>query len=202
VFAPALRLHLGAPLTRPFVERLSVKILLQFARQVDELSRRAAVVAIWLVLICALVSALNALSRYIFDMSSNAWLELQWYMFGGIVLLGAAHLLNTNGHIRVDLSYGRLSDRQRTWLDLFGLIAFLMPFCWFMVLYSWPWFLESWQIGEISANAGGLTRWPVKLLLPLGFGLLMLQGVSEVIKRVAALRGVIALDTHYERPLQ
>jgi TRAP-type mannitol/chloroaromatic compound transport system permease small subunit len=77
-----------------------------------------------------------------------------------------------------------------------------MPFCWFMVLYSWPWFLESWQIGEISANAGGLIRWPVKLLLPLGFGLLMLQGVSEVIKRVAALRGVIALDTHYERPLQ
>jgi len=202
VFAPALRLHCGAPLARPFVERQSVNILLQFARQVDELSRRASVVAIWLVLICALVSALNALSRYIFDMSSNAWLELQWYMFGGTVLLGAAHLLNTNGHIRVDLFYGRLSDRQRTWLDLFGLIAFLMPFCWFMVLYSWPWFLESWQIGEISANAGGLIRWPVKLLLPLGFGLLMLQGVSEVIKRVAALRGVIALDTHYERPLQ
>lgn len=179
-----------------------MKILLQFARQVDELSRRASVIAIWLVLICALVSALNAFSRYAFDMSSNAWLELQWYMFGGTVLLGAAHLLNTNGHIRVDLFYGRLSDLQRTWLDLFGLLAFLMPFCWFMVLYSWPWFLESWQIGEISGNAGGLIRWPVKLLLPLGFGLLMLQGVSEVIKRVAALRGVIALDTHYERPLQ
>ena len=202
MFAPALRLHHGAPLTRPFVERLSVKILLQFARQVDELSRRAAVVAIWLVLICALVSALNALSRYIFDMSSNAWLELQWYMFGGTVLLGAPHLLNKNGHIRVDLLYAKLNDRQRAWLDLGGLLLFLLPFCYFMVIYSWPWFVEAWQINETSANAGGLIRWPVKLLLPLGFALLTLQGVSEIIKRIAALRGDIALDSHYERPLQ
>ncbi len=179
-----------------------MKPLLLFARGVDDLSRRAAVVAYWLVLVCALVSALNAFTRYAFDLSSNAWLELQWYMFGGTVLLGAAHLLNTNGHIRVDLFYGKLNDRQRTWLDLFGLLFFLMPFCWFMVLYSWPWFLESFAIGEISANAGGLIRWPAKLLLPLGFGLLMLQGVSEIIKRVAALRGLIAIDTHYERPVQ
>ncbi len=179
-----------------------MKPLLLFARGVDDLSRRASVVALWLVLICALVSALNAISRYAFDISSNAWLELQWYMFGGTVLLGAAHLLNTNGHIRVDLFYGKLNDRQRTWLDLFGLIAFLMPFCWFMVIYSWPWFVESLTIGEVSANAGGLIRWPAKLLLPLGFGLLMLQGVSEIIKRVAALRGLIAIDTHYERPVQ
>ena len=179
-----------------------MKPLLLFARGVDDLSRRAAVVALWLVLICALVSALNAISRYAFDVSSNAWLELQWYMFGGTVLLGAAHLLNTNGHIRVDLFYGKLNDRQRTWLDLFGLVAFLMPFCWFMVIYSWPWFVESLAIGEVSANAGGLIRWPAKMLLPLGFGLLMLQGVSEIIKRVAALRGLIAIDTHYERPVQ
>jgi TRAP-type mannitol/chloroaromatic compound transport system permease small subunit len=155
-----------------------------------------------LVLLCALVSAANALSRYVFDLSSNAWLELQWYMFGAIVLLGAPHLLNTNGHIRVDLFYSKLSDRQRAWLDLSGLIVFLMPFAVFMAYISWPWFVESWSIQETSANAGGLLRWPVKLLLPLGFGLLILQAVSEVIKRVAALMGVIALDSHYETPVQ
>ena len=137
-----------------------MKKLLALARQIDALSRAAALVAIWLVLICALVSAGNALSRYTLDLSSNAW------------------------------------------LDLGGLIFFLLPFSYFMVLYSWPWFVEAWQINEISANAGGLVRWPVKLLLPLGFGLLILQGLSEIIKRVAALRGDIALDTHYERPLQ
>ena len=179
-----------------------MKHLLVLARRIDDLSRAAAVVALWLVLICALVSAGNALTRYAFDLSSNAWLEMQWYMFGGTVLLGAAHLLNTNGHIRVDLFYNKLNDRQRTWLDLFGLIVFLLPFCYFMVIYSWPWFVESWEIGEISPNAGGLIRWPVKLLLPLGFGLLILQGLSEIIKRVAALRGDIAINTQYERPLQ
>jgi TRAP-type mannitol/chloroaromatic compound transport system permease small subunit len=123
-------------------------------------------------------------------------------MFGAIVLLGAPHLLNTNGHIRVDLFYSKLSDRQRAWLDLSGLIVFLMPFAVFMAYISWPWFVESWSIQETSANAGGLLRWPVKLLLPLGFGLLILQAVSEVIKRVAALMGVIALDSHYEKPVQ
>jgi len=122
-------------------------------------------------------------------------------MFGAIVLLGAPHLLNTNGHIRVDLFYSKLSDRQRAWLDLSGLIMFLMPFAVFMAYISWPWFVESWSIQETSANAGGLLRWPVKLLLPLGFGLLILQAVSEVIKRVAALMGVIALDSHYEKPV-
>jgi TRAP-type mannitol/chloroaromatic compound transport system permease small subunit len=102
----------------------------------------------------------------------------------------------------VDLFYAKLNDRQRAWLDLGGLVFFLLPFSYFMVLYSWPWFVEAWKINEISANAGGLVRWPVKLLLPLGFGLLILQGLSEIIKRVAAVRGDIALNTHYERPLQ
>ncbi len=179
-----------------------MKTLLALARQIDRLSRFAAVVALWLVLICALVSAGNAMSRYALDLSSNAWLELQWYMFGGTVLLGAPHLLNKNGHIRVDILYARLNDRQRAWLDLLGLLLFLLPFCYFMVIYSWPWFVEAWQINEVSANAGGLIRWPVKLLLPVGFALLSLQGLSEIIKRVAALRGDIALDSHYERPLQ
>ncbi len=179
-----------------------MKPFLALARQIDRLSRLAAVVALWLVLICALVSAGNALSRYTLDLSSNAWLELQWYMFGATVLLGAPHLLNKNGHIRVDILYAKLNDRQRAWLDLAGLLVFLLPFCYFMVIYSWPWFVEAWRNNEVSANAGGLLRWPVKLLLPVGFGLLSLQGLSEIIKRVAALRGDIALNTHYERPLQ
>ncbi|WVN42550.1 TRAP transporter small permease subunit [beta proteobacterium MWH-UniP1] len=179
-----------------------MKSLLAISQHIDRASRVAARVAIWLVLICALVSALNAISRYALDLSSNAWLELQWYMFAGTVLLGAPHLLATNGHVRVDLFYARLNSRQRNWLDLAGLILFLLPFSIFMLTTSWPWFVESWQIQEISSNAGGLLRWPVKLLLPIGFALLIAQGVSEIIKRIAALSGEITLDSHYEKPLQ
>ena len=179
-----------------------MKSLLAISSLIDRASRVAARVAIWLVLICALVSALNAISRYALDLSSNAWLELQWYMFAGTVLLGAPHLLATNGHVRVDLFYARLNPRQRNWLDLAGLILFLLPFSMFMLTTSWPWFVESWQIQEISSNAGGLLRWPVKLLLPIGFALLITQGVSEIIKRIAALSGEITLDSHYEKPLQ
>lgn len=180
----------------------SLNFLIQLAYSIDRLSRSVALVAVWLTLICALVSAGNALMRYAFDLSSNAWLELQWYMFGGMVLLGAPHLLTTNGHIRVDLFYSRLDNRQRAWLDLGGLVFFLQPFCIYMVLVSWPWFVEAWVIQEVSNNAGGLLRWPVKLLFPLGFALLVVQGCSEIIKRVAALRGAIEINTHYEKPLQ
>lgn len=179
-----------------------MKTALKIAAFIDALSRQAARVAIALVLLCAAVSALNALSRYTFNLSSNAWLELQWYMFAGIVMLGAPHLLATNGHIRVDLFYSRLTDRQKAWLDLFGLVAFVLPFAVLMARYAWPWFIEAWSIGEVSPNAGGLIRWPVKLVLPVGFALLVLQGISEIIKRIAALTGAIALDTHYERPVQ
>jgi TRAP-type mannitol/chloroaromatic compound transport system permease small subunit len=179
-----------------------VAFFLYLSRRIDQTSRAAASVAVALVLLCALVSAFNAISRYAFDLSSNAWLEMQWYMFGAIVLLGAPHVLNVNGHVRVDLLYARLNDRQRTRLDLAGLILFLMPFSIYMMLASWPWFVEAWQLQEVSPNAGGLIRWPVKLLLPVGFFLLALQGCSEIIKRIAALRGAIALDTHYERPVQ
>lgn len=179
-----------------------MKMLLKLAQAIDAVSRQAARIAIGLVLLCAAVSALNALSRYALNVSSNAWLELQWYMFAGIVMLGAPHLLATNGHIRVDLFYSKLSDRQKTWLDLVGLIVFLLPFAGFMAWYSWPWFADAWRINEISPNAGGLIRWPVKLLLPVGFALLALQGISEIIKRIAALSGSIQLDTHYERPVQ
>lgn len=176
--------------------------LLVISTYIDRTSRLAARLAIWLVLICAMVSAVNAVSRYTLGLSSNAWLELQWYMFAGTVLLGAPHLLAANGHVRVDLFYTRLNDRQRNWLDLGGLVFFVLPFSIFMVNTSWPWFVESWQIQEISSNAGGLLRWPVKALLPLGFGLLIAQAVSEIIKRIAALRGQITLSAHYEKPLQ
>lgn len=179
-----------------------MKLLLIISAGIDHVSRIAARGAIWLVLICALVSALNAISRYTLGLSSNAWLELQWYMFAGTVLLGAPHLLATNGHVRVDLLYTRLNARQRNWLDLAGLVFFLLPFSLFMVTTSWPWFVESWQLQEISSNAGGLLRWPVKLLLPLGFVLLIAQGISEIIKRIAALRGQITLASDYEKPLQ
>jgi TRAP-type mannitol/chloroaromatic compound transport system permease small subunit len=125
-------------------------------------------------------------------------------MFGGIVLLGAPYLLKNNGHIRVDLFYSKLSYRQQLWLDIAGLMLFLMPFSIYMVIASWPWFVEAWMLQEVSPNAGGLLRWPVKLLMPVGFFLLSAQGISEVIKRIAALTGSIQLDSaaHYERPVQ
>ena len=200
----SLELKKGRPLPAFFLAQSTAMLssFLVLSRRIDRISQVAASVAAALVLLCALVSALNAMSRYAFDLSSNAWLELQWYLFGAIVLLGAPHLLNVNGHVRVDLLYSRLNGRQRVWLDLFGLLLFLMPFSVYMLLASWPWFVEAWQIQEVSPNAGGLIRWPVKLLLPLGFGLLVLQGGSEIIKRIAALRGAIALDAHYERPVQ
>lgn len=153
-------------------------------------------------LICAVVSAANALSRYVFDLSSNAWLELQWYMFGAIVLLGAPYLLQTNGHVRVDIFYTRLSDRKRLWLDAAGFGVFVLPFSAIMAWLSWPWFVDAWQVQEVSANAGGLIRWPIKLLIPVGFGLLFAQTISEIIKRICALAGGGAIDTRYERPVQ
>lgn len=181
---------------------LALRPLLKLSALIDQTSLAASHAAVWLVFICALVSAFNAISRYAFDLSSNAWLEMQWYMFGAIVLLGAPHILKTNGHVRVDLFYARLSDRAKAWFDAAGLIVFLIPFCVLMISYSWPWFVEAWVMGETSPNAGGLIRWPVKILLPIGFALLFAQGISEIIKRIAALRGLIALDVHYEKPVQ
>jgi TRAP-type mannitol/chloroaromatic compound transport system permease small subunit len=140
--------------------------------------------------------------RYLFDISSNAWLEIQWQMFAGMFLLGAAHVLKLNEHVRVDVIYGGLSPRRKLWVDTLGLIFFLFPACILVVWFGWPWFLRSFAAGEISANAGGLPLWPVKFLLPLGFMLLFLQGVAELIKRIAALQGTYAIETTYEKPVQ
>jgi TRAP-type mannitol/chloroaromatic compound transport system permease small subunit len=176
--------------------------LLKFSRLIDALNEKFGLVANWLVLIACVISAGNALMRYGFSLSSNAWLEIQWYLFAGIVMLGAAHTLRVNEHVRVDVFYARYGARARLWLDLAGAVLFLLPMAVIIGWLSWPLFINSWEIGEISGNAGGLLRWPVKILIPLGFLLLTLQGLSEVIKRAAALAGRIELDARYERPLQ
>jgi TRAP-type mannitol/chloroaromatic compound transport system permease small subunit len=179
-----------------------VDALLRFSRVVDAVNERFGWIANWLVLLACFISAGNAASRYAFSMSSNAWLEIQWYMFSGMFLLGASYTLKVNEHVRVDLIYANVSDRTRLWIDVFGLILFLLPATIMLAWMTWPFFYESWIRDEMSGNAGGLIRWPVKLLLPIGFALLSLQGLSELIKRIAALRGLIRLETKYEAPQQ
>ena len=177
-------------------------VLLGLSKAIDWLNARFGVVANWLVLFACLISAGNAASRYLFSASSNGWLEIQWYMFGGMVLLGAPYTLKMNEHVRVDLIYGMVSERTRIWIDIVGGFLFLLPICAILIYFTWPWFVESWMINEASSNAGGLIRWPVKLLLPLGFALMALQGISEIIKRIAALEHVIDVEFKYEKPIQ
>ncbi len=176
--------------------------LLAFSRAVDWFNAQVAVIANWLVLWACLISAGNAASRYLFSESSNAWLEIQWYMFAGMVLLGGPYTLKMNEHVRVDLVYGIVSERTRIYIDIIGGCLFLLPICIILTWFTWPWFVESWILNESSSNAGGLIRWPVKLLLPIGFALMALQGVSEIIKRIAALEHVIDIEFKYEKPLQ
>ncbi len=159
-----------------------------------------------MILLSCVVSAVNALLRYGLDISNNWPLELQWYLFSAAVMLGAAYTLKRNEHVRVDLIYSRLSDRGRIWVDLFGLVFFLMPAC---ILFAWlSWttlFYPSWLVMEHSMNSGGLARYPIKFVVPLGFFMLSLQGLSEIIKRIGALTGETALpaeDLHYEKPMQ
>jgi TRAP-type mannitol/chloroaromatic compound transport system permease small subunit len=176
--------------------------LLKVSRAIDWLNDKLGWIANWLVLGACLISAGNAMSRYAFDLSSNAWLEIQWYLFAAIVMLGASHTLRMNEHVRVDILYTHLSERGKEWLDLLGTAVFLVPSMLVISWYSIPFFMQSWNVQEISGNAGGLIRWPVKILVPLGFALVALQGVSEIIKRAAALRGYVRFETHYERPVQ
>lgn len=175
-----------------------MKALLALARAIDVLTERVGRAVIWLVLAATLISAGNALVRYALGASSNAWLEIQWYLFGAMFLLAAGYTLKHNGHVRIDIVYGRLSERAQAWIDLAGTLLFLLPLTLLMVALSWPGLVESWARGELSPDAGGLLRWPVRLLIPLGFALLALQGVSEAIKRIAFLRGAGTLSR--ERP--
>lgn len=166
-----------------------MKFLLQFSRLVDAISEAVGRAAIWLVLVVVLISAGNAVSRFAFNMSSNAWLEIQWYLFSGIFLLCAAYVLKKNEHIRIDVIAGRLSERGQNWIDVFGFLVFLLPMALIIAWLSWPVFMNAWHSGEISPSPGGLIRWPVRLLVPVGFALLILQAISELIKRVAFLTG-------------
>ncbi len=176
--------------------------LLKITRVIDGLSDVFGYIAKWLVLLACLVSAGNAMIRYLFNYSSNGWLEIQWYMFAGIVFLGAAQTLRLNEHVRVDLLYSAVSDRTRLWIDIVGIIVFLLPAMAYLTYMTVPFFLNSWRLQETSSNAGGLILWPVKMILPLGFFMLLLQGAAELAKRIAALAGLVKIDTHYEAPLQ
>ncbi len=171
-------------------------------RIADGISDAAGYIANWLVLLACVVSAGNAVVRYLISVSSNGLLEIQWYMFGGIVLLGAAQTLRLNEHVRVDLLYSWVSDRTRLWIDIFGFTIFLLPVMGYLTYLTLPFFLESFESKEMSMNAGGLILWPAKVLLPTGCILLFIQGLAELAKRIAALTGAIRIDTHYEAPLQ
>ena len=179
-----------------------MSFLLKFAQGMDWISDKFGKLASWCVLISALICAGNAFIRYGLDMSSNAWLEVQWYLFAAIVMLGAPYVLEINEHVRVDLIYGKLKGNGRVYVDLFGLLFFLLPVIGLLAWLSGPYFYNVYVSNEMSNNAGGLIRWPVVLTMPVGFGLLWLQGWAEVIKRVAYLQGKYAMDTHYEKPIQ
>jgi TRAP-type mannitol/chloroaromatic compound transport system permease small subunit len=179
-----------------------MKALLPVAKAIDSLNNGFGRIAEWATILSCFISAGNALVRYGFSVGSNAWLEVQWYLFAAAVMFGASQVLRVNEHVRVDLLYARYSTQVKVYVDIFGVIFFMMPVLVAMLYYSWPLFMDKFTSGEMSQSAGGLVRWPVVLTMPLGFGLLMLQGVSEVIKRVAWLRHEYDMDTHYERPLQ
>jgi TRAP-type mannitol/chloroaromatic compound transport system permease small subunit len=166
-----------------------VNALLALSRAIDWLNSRIGLAVIWLVLIAVLISAANAIMRKAFDMSSNAFLETQWYLFSAIFLLCSPYTLLHNQHIRIDVIAGRLSTRTQAWIDVFGTVFFLMPMALLIMYLSWPVFMRSWNINEVSSNAGGLVVWPARLLVPVGFFLLALQGISQLIKLVAYLRG-------------
>lgn len=163
--------------------------LLALSRAIDRFNEFIGKWVGWLILLSILISAINAIIRKVFSVSSNAWLEAQWYLFGAAFLLAAAYTLKQNEHIRIDIIYGMFSRRVQHWIDLLGHVFFLMPFVLLMVYYFGPYFLLSYRSGEVSTNAGGLIIWPAKGLLLIGFTLLAIQGVSEIIKKIAIMRG-------------
>jgi TRAP-type mannitol/chloroaromatic compound transport system permease small subunit len=176
--------------------------LLRISSAIDWVNAKVGTIANFLILLSCLVSAGNAMSRYAFNLSSNAWLEAQWYMFAVVVMFGASYTLRRNEHVRVEIFYLLLSERGQQWLDLICTAIFMVPVCILLAYLSWPFFYQSFEVNEWSSNAGGMLRWPIKFVLPGGFAMLALQGVSEIIKRIAALRGAVTIDAKYERPTQ
>ncbi|MBA3598368.1 MAG: TRAP transporter small permease subunit [Methylibium sp.] len=168
-----------------------MQALLRLSRGIDALNELVGKLVLWLVLAAVLISAGNAVIRKAFNVSSNAYLEIQWYLFAGVFMLGAGYTLLRNAHVRIDFVSQRLSRRSNAIIDILGLVLVLMPLAVLMIDLSWPLFMRAWISGEVSGNAGGLIRWPVLLLIPAGFALLLLQAVSELIKRIAFLRGAL-----------
>jgi TRAP-type mannitol/chloroaromatic compound transport system permease small subunit len=168
-----------------------MKTLLRFSQLVDTLNERIGKFSAWFVLLAVFICTVNALVRYAFNLSSNGWLEIQWYLNSAMFLLVAAYALKLNAHVRIDVIAGKLSQRTQAWIDIFGGLFMLLPAVLIIAWYSWPSLVNSFQIGEMSSDNGGLIRWPVRLLIPVAFSLLALQGVSEIVKRVAYLKGLI-----------
>ena len=164
---------------------------LTLSRGIDQLTEWIGRAVMWLILVAIVVSATNAVIRKVFNMSSNAWLELQWYLFGAAFLLAAAHTLRQNEHIRIDIVNSLLPKAARDWIDIAGHVLFLLPLTIVMMIVSWPFAMRSLLLNEQSINAGGLPQWPAKLLIPIGFLMLFFQGVSELIKRIAIMRGAL-----------
>jgi TRAP-type mannitol/chloroaromatic compound transport system permease small subunit len=166
-----------------------MRFLNLLSRGIDTINALMGKLAMWMILAATLISASNAVMRKAFNMSSNAWLEIQWYLFAAVFMLGGGYAFLRNAHVRIDFFAGKLSARARNWIDVVGIVVFLFPMCYMIGSMGWPLFYSAWTTGEMSFNAGGLIRWPVYGLIPLGFALLMLQGVSELIKRFDFLFG-------------
>ena len=168
-----------------------MRSLLGLSRSIDALNERVGRLVFWLILVMVLISAGNAVSRYALSMASNAWLELQWYLFAAVFLFCAGYTLLHNEHIRIDIIASLWPRRVQVWIDVFGTVFFLLPMSLYIMWSSWEPFMNAWTSGEVSGSAGGLIRWPARLMIPVGFFLLSLQGISELIKRIAFLRGLI-----------
>ena len=166
-------------------------MFMSLSRLIDGVNDRIAGAVSWALLVAVIICAGNALVRYTFNYSSNAWLEIQWYLYAAIFMLASAHTLRRDEHVRIDVVVGRFSKRTQVWIDLFGYLVFLLPVCLLILWHGVPFALISLQSQEMSSNAGGLIVWPAKILVPLGFLLLILQGLSEIIKRIAFLAGRI-----------
>jgi TRAP-type mannitol/chloroaromatic compound transport system permease small subunit len=179
-----------------------MKPLLKIAETIDNINNRFAVFAMWAIFVSCAISSGNAFIRFIFSKSSNGWLEIQWYLFAAAVMLGASTVLRVNEHVRVDVIYGQLQTKTKVFIDLFGLVFFLIPVMGLMMYLAWPLFTDKVFSGEMSSNAGGLIRWPVWMTMPLGFLMVLLQGFSEIIKRVGWLTNQYEMNLVYERPLQ